>query len=203
MSTGSTVLPGSASTSQPGHPNGTKRDLSKHERLVEWIVHENGFLHPDVKLVHAPSRGFHMVVKPDRSIGPQTRVVSCPTSCVMSVLNALDIDDQFTCRGVRFPNSFLQSNHSALDVLHTFYLMEHYLRGDKSWWYPYISTLPQLEDVKEFFFDNPDDKIWITGTNLDFAYTKQQERWRQTYLSGLKQLETLGWKNALNGLYTW
>ena len=179
-------------------------ELFRHHRvLIDWLTKENqGYLFPDVRIAHSPSKGFHLIVAEDRAVEAQTRIVSCPMSATMSVLNALDITP-FSCHGTKFPKAFLDNNIRRPEVLQTFFLMEQYLMADTSWWAAYIKTLPTPTNVDELQFETEEDIAWLEGTNLKAGFATQTTKWQSMYCNALRELKILGWPRALQSDYSW
>lgn len=174
-----------------------------HRRLVQWVTQENdGYLHPNVRIVHSVSKGFHMVVAGGQTIPALTRITSSPMTATLSVLNALDIPP-FRSHGSKFPLTFLRKNAKKPELLQTFFLMEQYVLGEKSWWAPYIKTLPATKDINGLQFDSQQDQIWLDGTNLKSAIISQTTKWQELYTKGLRELKILNWQPALDGRYSW
>lgn len=174
-----------------------------HRRLVQWVTHENdGYLHPNVRIAHSIDKGFHMVVAGGKTIQALTRVTSSPMTATLSVLNALDVLP-FRSHGSKFPLSFLRKNALRPESLQTFFLMEQYVLGDRSWWSPYIKTLPTLKDINDLQFDSRQDQTWLEGTNLKAAFRSQTAKWQEMYSKGLRELKILNWQPALDGRYSW
>jgi hypothetical protein len=171
-----------------------------HRRLFDWVTNLDGYMHPDIRLAHHSAKGFHILAH--AQIQSHTRVVSCPMSATMSVLNALDIEP-FKCHGPKFPKAFLANNITRPEMVQTFFLVEQYLLGDDSWWSAYIKTLPTVQDVNDLQFESPDDIAWLTGTNLRSGFDSQTAKWQELYTKGLRNLKVLGWQPALQGKYTW
>ena len=174
-----------------------------HRRLVQWVTHENdGYLHPDVRIAHSSEKGFHMVVANGQTIPALTRVTSSPMTATLSVLNALDIAP-FRSHGSKFPATFLRKNAKKPELLQTFFLMQQYVRGEKSWWASYIKTLPSMKDINDLQFDSREDQLWLDGTNLKSASISQTTKWQEMYTKGLRELKILNWQPALDGRFTW
>jgi len=173
-----------------------------HGKLVEWVVKNDGYLHPSVQIAHSFHKGFHAVVAPGRRVLARTRIASCPMPATLSVLNALDATP-FSCRGTYFPRGFLRQNLGQPEMIQAFFLMEQFIIGDKSWWAPYIRTLPTLRDVEEWQWEKGEDVEWIEGTNLKIGVAAQVAKWQDMYAVGIRQLKQLKWPNALNGTCTW
>ena len=174
-----------------------------HRALIDWLTKDNqGYLFPDVRIAHSPSKGFHLIVAEGCVVEAETRIVSCPMPATMSVLNALDIAP-FNCHGTKFPKAFLDNNVGRPEVLQTFFLMEQYLKADTSWWAAYIKTLPTLTEVAELQFETEDDVAWLEGTNLKGGFATQTTKWQDMYSKALRELKILGWPRALQGEYSW
>ena len=174
-----------------------------HRRLVRWITQDNdGYLHPDVRIAHNAGKGFHMVVASAKTIQAHTRVTSSPMTATLSVLNALDIPP-FRPHGPKFPLTFLRKNAKKPELLQNFFLMEQYLLGERSWWAPYIKTLPDTQYINSLQFDSQHDQLWLEGTNLKSAFIAQTTKWQEMYTSGLRDLKILNWQPALDGRYSW
>ena len=175
--------------------------LYPHDVLVRWAVQQGGYFHDDVEVVLTPEKGYHLVVRRNAMLQPNTQVLTCPIPCTMSILNVIDAEGGFTCRGIKIPPAFI--HNQPRENVERFFLMEHYLVGKKSWWAPYIATLPTPDEVQKMQFQKPDDLAWIHGTNLASAFEKQTEQWRARYEQGIQHLLKLNWQNAKSGRLTW
>jgi hypothetical protein len=176
--------------------------FSKHQKLIDWVLDNGGYLHPNVDIAYSSSKGYHMLVARDRTVTSQTRVTSCPMPCTLSVLNVLNIKP-FSDHGTRFPPGFLYDNVSHPELLQAFFLMEQVIIEDDSWWAPYIRTLPTVQDVNGLQFESEDDQKWLTGTNLAAGLSQLMDKWKELYEAGLKQLQAAKWPSAVDGRYTW
>ena len=178
--------------------------FERHDNLVRWVTEENdGYLHPNVTIAYSQTQGFHMVVADGQEIPALTRVTSSPMSATLSVLNALDVAPFKSNAGSKFPPTFLMRNVKKPELLQAFFLMEQYVKGDKSWWAPYIRTLPTPKAVQDLQFDTKDDQVWLEGTNLKSAFISQTTKWQEMYTKGLRELKILNWQPALDGRFSW
>jgi hypothetical protein len=191
-----------SSSTIPDHRDYQESVFSGHRRLVEWILQNNGYLHPNVEIAYSPAKGYHMIVAAGKTITPQTRITSCPMTCVLSILNVLNIEP-FSNHGVKFPQEFLRNNVSRPELLQAFFLMEHALLGDRSFWAPYIQTLPSVEDINELQFESEEDQQWLSRTNLAVGRAQLMDKWKGFYEKGLKELKIMNWQNAINDKLTW
>ncbi|EHY57691.1 hypothetical protein HRR83_005401 [Exophiala dermatitidis] len=182
----------------------TARDdiFANHRRLIQWVLANDGYFHPDVQIAFSERKGFHTVVAEGAHIAGGTRIASCPMSTTISVLNAFDVAP-FSNHGTRFPDSFLRNQADCPQSSQAFFLLEQLVLGDKSWWAPYISSLPTVEDVSHSQFEDEADLLWLEGTNLKAGFAAEAARWKEMYLKGMHQLKQSQWENAVNGAYTW
>ena len=175
--------------------------LENHQALVRWMSSNHGYLHPDVKLAFSKEKGYHARVAGNRVVNAGTCVARCSVTTTLSVLNALHTPP-FSCRGKRFPDAFLRNQNPA--VVQCFFLMEQWLLEDRSWWAPYLSTLPQPADIEALFFTGTmEDLLLLKGTNLEAALLQRTESYTTQLARGTEQLKGLGWPSAVNNKYTW
>jgi len=183
--------------------NSSPHDIfARHQRLVEWVLTNNGYFHPDAQIAFSSRKGFHALVASGKTISSGTRIAGCPMPLTISILNALDVEP-FSSHGTRFPKQFLIDQAGKPDSLQAFFLMEQLVLGDKSWWAPYISSLPTVEDVNNLQFNEESDLAWLDGTNLKGGYETQSNKWRMMYQYGLELLKRSEWPHALDESYTW
>ena len=173
-----------------------------HSVLVEWVLDNDGYFHPQAQIAFSPRKGYHAVVADGVTLEKGTRVASCPMPVTLSVLNALDISP-FSSHGAVFPKPFLGSQAKTPESLQAFFLMEQLILGADSWWAPYIATLPTVEDITAMQFEEDADLMWLDGTNLKGGLSTQAAKWKEIYFQGLGQLRQMGWQNGINGSYTW
>ena len=183
-------------------PPSLQRTLDNHQNLAQWVTQHGGFVDQRLKIRYDASKGYHGIVEDGHTIAAHTRIASCPLPVTLSVLNVLDISP-FQQHGTRFPNSFLQKYQFATDILQTFFLMDQHVRGEQSFWAPYIKTLPSIEDVESLQFESEEDTAWIRGTNLEPAFAAQARKWLNQFEEANELLKDLGWESAKNGSYTY
>lgn len=180
----------------------TKDMFAQHRHLIEWVLANNGYFHPDAQIAFSSRKGFHAVVATNTAMPSGAQIASCPMEVTMSVLNALDVKP-FSSHGTCFPAAFLLAQAKRPESLQSFFLMEQLVLGDKSWWHPYVASLPTVEEVNDQQFDQAEDVIWLEGTNLKKAFETQSNKWRQLFDHGLEHLKRLEWPHALDKSYTW
>ena len=146
--------------------------------ICRWLQKAGGSLHPAVEIVYTDYPvGYSLRVREGHHLPAGSQVVACPNSLVLSVLS-IDPGSHLWC-GKSGPC------HDQLpEVLTRFHLMEEFLKGEESFWHPYIQMLPQ---PGQYSFDTPlyydeGDRDWIRGTNLEGATVAREEQWRQEYM---------------------
>jgi hypothetical protein len=175
--------------------------VENHIALVQWMAANHGFLHSDVEVAFDHERGYHARVVAHRSVKAGTCVARCSMTTALSVLNAFHTPP-FSSRGTKFPLAFLR--HQKPAIIQSFFLMEQWLLQEKSWWAPYILTLPKPGQIDELYFTGgPVDIALLRGTNLEIAMAKQTETWAAQFSKGMEHLKKLQWPNALDRKYTW
>lgn len=175
--------------------------LDYHLSLIRWVSANRGYLHPDIELAFNVDKGYHAKVVAGRTLEPGSCIARCSMTTSLSVLNALH-NPPFSSRGTMFPSAFLLNQ--KVPVVQCFFLMEQWLLQDKSWWAPYLSTLPKPDEIGDrYFVDKEEDLLLFQGTNLQTAIRKQSETWKAQFTKGLDHLKRLDWPNATNGRYTW
>lgn len=119
----------------------------------------------------------------------------------LSILNALHAPP-FSSRGTKFPAAFL--HHQNVRIIQSFFLMEQLVLKDRSWWAPYLATLPKPVEVEALYFtDGESDIKALKGTRLETAIVKQIEGWKTQFIQGMDHLRELAWPNAVKEIYTW
>ncbi|KAK0384282.1 hypothetical protein NLU13_8370 [Sarocladium strictum] len=144
--------------------------------LVDWALQNGATLHPSIEVYDDVTTGLSFRVKPSAvdglvatsgasrderaDAGP---IVSIPTSLSLSYLNALD----------SLPSEFL--NAVKPHVVGRFFLIQQFLLGKDSFWYPYIQALPQPADQEAWElppFWPDDDAELLDGTNVEVGIQK-------------------------------
>ncbi|CAI6320889.1 unnamed protein product [Periconia digitata] len=163
-------IPKASRTRFPMSPD--MRPVTDIERLVPWFRENNGWLNPDVEIIHDESHGFHVcAVRPLSS----PAIVKCPLTLTISHLN-LDhsqtivphIDSQLQlCLG-EVPN----------EVLTYLLLIEQrcLAKQQRSAWQPYFDCLPASNEMTTTLWFDDDDLNHLQGTDL---YTATKEKKRQ------------------------
>lgn len=175
--------------------------LENHISLLRWTSSNHGHLHPSIELAFDVEKGYHARVVSRGRLEAGSCVARCSMKTSLSVLNALHTPP-FSCRGTRFPSAFFRNQETS--VVQSFFLMEQWILQEKSWWAPYLSTLPMPGEIESLYFTGKDeDLVGLKGTNLENAIMKQSETWKAQFSEGMSQLRKLEWPNTLSGKYTW
>lgn len=203
--------------------------------LLLWAKDHNAYLHPLVELWQDPYRGWAFKVLPaelwlkqeqntraeeqdliaqcraQHVIPPGTTVVKCPYHLSLSYLNAIEASDSFSLHhSPQFPAIFLGSmGAQAPSVVSNFFLIQQYLLGAESFWFPYIRHLPQPEEPQRLgtpLWWSENDLEYLSGTNIEPAVREQRELWKRQWADGLKLLEEAkfpGRESYSYSLYQW
>ena len=179
-----------------------------HVALLEWATSHGASLHPSVDIVRDKQTGAGFRVKPDASLTPGDPVVTCPTSLTLSYLNALPSPPSPFHKDPSsppFPAPFLQS--APPHVVGRFFLIQQYLRGRDSRWWPYIRSLPQPEDLDSWVlppFWEEDDRELLEGTNLEVSIAKINSTLKREFGEAQRLLdEWEGGSKFTRALYNW
>ncbi|KAL2110779.1 hypothetical protein VUR80DRAFT_708 [Thermomyces stellatus] len=147
-----------------------------HVALLEWASSHGATLHPSLEIARDEHTGAGFHVKQGARLSAGDPVVTCPMPLTLSYLNALPSPPAPFHKdpsSPTFPEAFLQS--SPPHVVGRFFLMQQYLRGRESPWWPYIRSLPQPDDPASWtlppFWDK-DDRELLEGTNLEVSISK-------------------------------
>lgn len=175
----------------------TERSMA--EELEEWFATNGGVIHATISRNHAD--GLHLRYSYNHTKhAPEDPVVSCPHALSLSIL---DLD----CAGDRWPEEFVLHHKDAPEVLTRFFLIDQYLEGRDSFWWPYLSMLPQPTEPHPFhtpLWYGEEDCAWIAGTNLEAARTGRIVAWQREFDEGLELLKgssRVG--SSLTCLYSW
>lgn len=193
--------------------------------LVPWALSHGATLHENVE-VYEDDSGFSLRTRANRTgikSAVKTPIVSCPLSISLSAFNAFyecplsrlaDREDS-----TRFPQVFL--DRTPFHVIGKFFLCQQYLISKDSFWFSYISSLPQpgtaeynggsfnspdAERLGTPLFWTEDDLYWIKGTNLDAARLERLALWKQEWSDGRDMLRDEGfanWESYTYNLFGW
>jgi len=190
-------------------------DRARIENLKRWARQHGAVLHPLLEVYHDEVTKFSLRVKESatEALQPGFAAVSCPLPITLSYLNAV-VDgplvlpftstDQHTSS---FPEKFMET--IPPHVIGRFFLMQQYLQGDRSFWWPYIATLPKPEHFASWALPAcwPDEDIEILeGTNAYAAIDEIQENLKPEFKQARKILKGENfnnWQDYTRLLYNW
>ena len=146
-----------------------------------WFLAGGGRLHPNVEIA-SNSTGFHLRARHGEELASGSCVVSCPHSLTLSWLNVSSQHDRLLQFDPEVPDQAVATH---------FFLIHQYMLKEKSFWWPYIQSLPQPDADDSFatpLWYNSDDMVWIRGTNLEHAADVRERTWHQEYEQGIRQI---------------
>lgn len=193
-------------------------DQHRFTTLLEWSKSHGGAVHPALEVYKDDVTGFSMRVKPSSSSGTDVtvnsaeEVLACPLSTSLSFLNATtggpilsgSVGHAEPCSP--FPPQFMGIQPH---VIGHFFLMKQYLMGKDSFWYPYISTLPQPDSISSWSlppFWPDEDFQFLDGTNAAVAAQEIQANVKRDFKEARRILKEEGfenWQDYTRHLFNW
>jgi hypothetical protein len=169
--------------------------------LLTWGERNGAALHPSIEAYHDTQTGTSLRVKPGSATLPlDTQIVSCSYSSSLSYFNAISASPILHNHSAPFPNEFLSK--MAVHVVSNFYLCQQALERENGFWWPYIQSLPTVEELNTPLFWTEDERTWLNGTNLEKGITDRENLWKGEWERGRALLGDMGleidWK-----LYLW
>jgi hypothetical protein len=161
-----------------------QHDKTRFDALLEWSQQHGAELHPSLEIYNDHVSKYSLRVKPSSSHGvtPGFTAVTCPVSTTLSYLNALvggpiDLSSESSPQPQTpaFPPRFMQA--VPPHVIGRFFLVQEYLKGKDSSWWPYLATLPSPDQPSAWALPAfwPDDDIaFLEGTNAHVAIQEIQ-----------------------------
>lgn len=171
--------------------------------LITWATYHGATLHPSVEIYEDTETGISLRVRQGQTLPANSTVVSCPVMLTLSHLNTFP--SQITgqnCSGGFTPN-LLDALKDRQNDLAALLLCVQYLKGEESFWHPYVSSLPQpvlshsTEQAVEYgsvaglqtpVFWSTDDMRWLTNTNIARGVVDRKNSWRQDWQRVLELL---------------
>lgn len=188
-------------------------DESGFEELLAWGRQHGAALHDQVEVYNDPLTKYSLRVKPSSPApAPGFAVAKCPAWVTLSYLNAL-IGGPLLSNlsqleaSPSFPASFMSS--LPPHVIGRFFLIQQYLLGPSSFWYPYIATLPQPERLASWAlpaFWSLDDIEFLEGTNAEVAIDEVRDNVKDEFKRARKLLKDAAfpmWQDYSRVLYNW
>lgn len=161
---------------------------------MSWFLANGGYISPLTEVVTDDQGQYHVRVRSGHNVAESERLVSCPHTLTFSYASIQHSELKTkACEATPSPIS--------QDIVLRLLFMEQYLLGEKSFWWPYISIIPQpsqrhgaYENVEEsgavagsvktfhtpLYFDE-EDKLWLHGTNLGVATKQRATDWRDEF----------------------
>ena len=184
--------------------------------LLTWGKRHGAQLHESVEVFHDDVAKFSLKIRESAGQGglqPGSAAVTCPASLTLSFVNAViggplppDVSTDLPSNPL-FPSAFMDS--LPPHVIGRFFLMQQYLLGKDSFWWPYIRALPQPEHLASWALPAswPDDDIdFLEGTNAHVAIAEMQANLRREFKQArglLKESDLPGWQAYNRVLYNW
>ncbi|KAJ4414009.1 hypothetical protein N0V82_008179 [Gnomoniopsis sp. IMI 355080] len=194
-------------------------DEERFSALVSWATLHGASLHPALEIYKDDVTGFSMRVKSlsgpeETTLKPSDEVLACPLEISLSYLNALTGQplstttppDHTSKNSPQFPPELMKA---APHIIGRFYLMQQYLLGKASFWYPYIATLPQ-PDVTSSWASPPfwpeEDAEFLEGTNTGIAADTIRAQLKEEFKlarKALKEANFENWQDYTRLLHNW
>lgn len=193
-------------------------DEERFSALVSWAKLHGASLHPALEIYKDDVTGFAMRVKSisdpeEPTLNPHDEILTCPLGISLSYLNALTgqplsprTSEEPSQSAVTFPPELLKA---APHIIGRFFLMQQYLLGKASFWYPYIATLPQ-PDVASSWSSPPfwpeEDAEFLEGTNTGIAAETIRSQLKDEFKLARKALKDANfenWQDYTRLLYNW
>ncbi|KAH8647264.1 hypothetical protein BX600DRAFT_152170 [Xylariales sp. PMI_506] len=182
----------------------------RYDSLVQWVKEAGGSLHGVEVAQIGDMKGS---LRATQTVNNGDVVISLPLSRTLSYLNAIhghpDMPDyshevfKAAPNSSFFPVEFLKS--VPPHVIGRFVLMQQYLLGRDSKWWPYIRSLPQPEHMGGMLpaLWPQDDIEFLEGTNADFAIQEIKSTLKKEYKQAVKLLPDSFRATYTRPLYLW
>ncbi|KAK4987279.1 hypothetical protein LTR50_004705 [Elasticomyces elasticus] len=166
--------------------------------LEEWFKANGGYLHPAVHLAEDESHGVHL--RASEAVESGTHLITVPHSISLSYLNAL-VDEREVLCDERETIWKTLSQKLPPEVVGWFYLAHQYVHKQRSFWKPYLDTLPAPETGigTPFSFDDGDLR-WLHGTDLYHSFERRKEVWEGHWKVGI---DVIGKAGMATEQFTW
>ncbi|KAI0014772.1 hypothetical protein F4780DRAFT_169546 [Xylariomycetidae sp. FL0641] len=168
-------------------------------------------LHPAVEIYYDETTKASFRVKDSSNTEVGAVIVTLPLSKSLSYLNAISRHADFASTSLPdiappeeyFPAQFLKE--TAPHVIGRFFLMQQYLRGPASPWWPYIRTLPQPQQMTSMLplMWPSDDLEFLMGTNAFVAVEEIRSTLKKEHKRAMKLLPERYKFEYTRPLYYW
>lgn len=178
--------------------------------LLFWAESNRATLNPKAEVYVSPTFGVSLRVKESAAhaqgdgskeatgLPAHSSIVSAPYTTSLSYINALDAFPPLAARSPRFPQKFL--DEVPAKVIGCYFLMQQFLLGEKSFWAPYIRSLPQPDEPEKLgtpLYWPEEARSWLRGSNLGAAALHREESWKEE----LDNAARVFWNGCLEMLY--
>jgi protein-histidine N-methyltransferase len=187
-------------------------DRKRFEKLAGWAQSHGARLHPSLEVYYDDVTKFSLRVNESAApLDPGFVAVTCLLSLTLSYINAL-VDGPFITASsasetLTFPARFMAS--IPPHVIGRFFLIHEYLKGNDSFWHPYIAALPRPEQLASWALPAfwPDEDIeFLEATNAAVAIEEIQANVKREFKQARKILKEEGfpdWQDYTRVLYNW
>ena len=167
-------------------------DEEKVQRLHAWFTSNGGTLQNGVYIDHDAETGYCLRARSNYTYSePVLHLPRDLTFSLLSTKHATSI----------WPKQFMQQFEDEPYILTRFMLIDEYLHGSGSFWWPYIDMLPEPAEESPSFntplwFDEQDME-WLQGTNLAAAVREREVAWKKEFHHGLQILRHSGYAREM------
>ncbi|KAF3765777.1 SET domain-containing protein, partial [Cryphonectria parasitica EP155] len=192
-------------------------DKKRFSALLSWANLHGASLHPALEIYKDDLTGFSIRFKSDLSqdaanLKPGDEILICPLKASLSYLNAItggplvSTPSEQTDTSSSFPSGF---NDLPPHVIGRFFLMKEFLAGKSSFWYPYITTLPQPDVLSTWSlppFWPEDDAEFLECTNTGISAQAIRDQLKKEFKEARKALKDAGcedWRDYTRTLHDW
>ena len=153
----------------------------RYDCLLDWASRNEAIIHPSLRFVQTESHGVECVVGEEcESIKPGEVFMRIPYKLSFSYWNAVSAGKPESCyhhhESPSLPKQFLESSTDHETVTAVF-LVQQYLLGEESFWYPYIQVLPRPDDLQDSAIPllwSDKDLTYLRGTYLEDEVPKKR-----------------------------
>jgi hypothetical protein len=158
---------------------------SRARKLLNWFDSHGGVKSSAVELAEDGQHAFHFRALSnvnEEGSPSKFNICSCPTGLSLSYLNIIPIEETvLDGLSIRFCGGSLTPlwNVVPSHILSRFVLLEQAGLKERSFWAPYIDSLPKSFDTIMYF--SSEDLEWLDATNLDTFRNIRHDLWRSEW----------------------
>jgi hypothetical protein len=184
--------------------------MDSRAQLKSWFVGNGGLIDDSISIVYDEQSGQHIRATSNITASEDSvkALSKCPFSLTLSCLNILDSPPA----GIRNCSSESVCIHLVDKVPKAvqsyFFLCEQKLLGEKSFWAPYIATLPKEGEMTTPWWFSEEDLVWLLGTGIHVSPEPERSgvemrrgMWKQHWQEGSSLLKDAGVPDVER--YTW